>query len=607
MTASWPWLPTELYVHVLSFLPPARDAADVSAKTLASCLAANSHLRAAAHSPLLWEPHYRARYTSCVLENEERRKAAAKGDWHRMYVERRSLDHRALVILDEIRLQLGGRHQRARVFTRELSFDVWDALGIETQLSLPKCFRPEGEGGDTDDAPAPHALPRRYWARTVRGIIARRHALNLWGRITSGDESVTFEEAISGLSAFFDISPMQISANLDNLADFCRSTLVDAGVELNPESSQYDLRDLIMRIRHVLHSLGYSAVTEFYFPLNQFPHSFMSEGHRRTIPLSLVFVFVAIARRLGIQASPTNFPGRVLAYITSPDKAGGDMLFDLCGNTDPLTFTSRNVPQMLEEVGMMADAPPESVTPCKVSTTLYRAAANVLLSASRTADSSTETCVWANYAARCVFFLHAQAIFDFKSFLGSKPLDAVAVLADVLCPALTVELGDILMEHCADVEQIDERYARVRYTRTPRIKFFVGLVVRHELRDYVGCIVGWHPYAEDVDIWAGVSMIPQPDQPFYTILTQNGGKKYVAEEDICPATFTVEVARELFNSRTAFARYFEDIELGDRQRGRMLLSNELKTIYPDDDRAGEAWVSRGVMPRVESILSKPLP
>jgi len=94
----WPWLPTELYIHILSYLPPGKDRADLSVKTLCSCLSANSHLRNAALFPDLWEPHYRVRYTECVEEREERRREETKGDWRLMYVARRELDRKALQI-----------------------------------------------------------------------------------------------------------------------------------------------------------------------------------------------------------------------------------------------------------------------------------------------------------------------------------------------------------------------------------------------------------------------------------------------------------------------------------------------------------------------------
>lgn len=220
----WPWLPIELYIHILSFLPAARDHADVSVRTLLACLSSNKQLRAAALHPMLWASHYRARYTECVESRECARVAASAGDWRVLYFQRRVLDRRALELVDAVRLQLNGRHDKANQFVREFSFDVWDALELEAQLPLPAYFRPEPEKGEAGAEPVrmgeevleevPHAVPRRYWARAIMGVIARHHTLQLWVRLYSqegGDESITFEEALAGLSAFFDQSPKRVS------------------------------------------------------------------------------------------------------------------------------------------------------------------------------------------------------------------------------------------------------------------------------------------------------------------------------------------------------------------------------------------------------------
>ena len=137
-----------------------------------------------------------------------------------MYIARRTLDCRALEAIDEIRLQLHGRHAKAAAFATEFSFDAWTALEREAELPLPGYLC--GEGGlldediDMDYAEVPHALPRRYWAKAMMGVLARRYTLQKWIRLYSDeeDQSVTFEDALAGLSAFHDYSPKYVSASL---------------------------------------------------------------------------------------------------------------------------------------------------------------------------------------------------------------------------------------------------------------------------------------------------------------------------------------------------------------------------------------------------------
>ena len=200
-----PELPVELYTHVLGCLDP-KDPS--SLKTLFSVLWTSTYLRTAASASTLWKPYYELRYTQCVPENEARRRAQFGDDYFKLYMKRRELDHRALTLVDGIRLEIVGRNARARVLAQELSFDVWDALRAETVLPLPKYFRSPRDKGMED--PAPHAFPRRYWARAVQGVIARYWAVRMWQRAVTGDPGVTFEEVLLGFSTFFGWSPYAV-------------------------------------------------------------------------------------------------------------------------------------------------------------------------------------------------------------------------------------------------------------------------------------------------------------------------------------------------------------------------------------------------------------
>lgn len=271
-----PQLPLDVYLEILNFLDAPRGD-DTCVRALVSFLEASSQTRAAALFPRLWRPHYEARYTHSVEENEKERRTETKGDWRLLYFSRRRLDRRALQLADKIRLDTKLRHERAREFTSQLSFDVWDALKIESSVPLPSSFTGEEPG-----APVPEdALPRRFWATSILGTIARHQAVSIWGKIAARNRDgpiVSFEDALSSMSSVFnvsvqEVSPVhncfahrsltwscQISKELDNIHAECVSRLELRDVCLAQDSPSFNLQALCLNLQEVLQELGFKLI-----------------------------------------------------------------------------------------------------------------------------------------------------------------------------------------------------------------------------------------------------------------------------------------------------------------------------------------------------------
>lgn len=269
----------QIYIEILKQLPTTRT--DSSERTLVACLRTNSVVRAAALAPAVWAAPYRTRYTHCVETNERRRREAAHDDWRVMYVARRRLDQRALRLLDEVRTERGGRHEKARVFTQAYANDVWDALRLESELPIPSWFREGGlaAGGSAEGTVvAAEALPRRYWAQVMMGVISRFEVMGLWARVFANpaDPMVTFEQALAGLSGFFDVSirevywccfscqsltadscTSQVVLQLEEINDACIANLRSEGVALHRDEPGYNFWHLIKRIRDAIQDLGF--------------------------------------------------------------------------------------------------------------------------------------------------------------------------------------------------------------------------------------------------------------------------------------------------------------------------------------------------------------
>lgn len=205
-------LPFDIYVQIFKQLPVSAQT-DEGPRTLAACLRANSILRSAASIATLWEPHYHERYTLSVPANELARKQAFGNDWKSLYLQRIRLDRQAIKILNDIIMERDARLERAREVTSTLSYDVWNALATEAQCPVPEQFR--GVNDSKDGEVPRHAIPRRFWARSLLGTIARSHAVRTWCAIRDKEEyhadTLWLETAIACLSSYFAHPPMEVS------------------------------------------------------------------------------------------------------------------------------------------------------------------------------------------------------------------------------------------------------------------------------------------------------------------------------------------------------------------------------------------------------------
>lgn len=237
----------------------------------------------------------------------------------------------------------------------------------------------------------------------------------------------------------------------------------------------------------------------FYDLMNQFPHALMKEGHRQTIPMSKVSMFASIARRLGIQASPTNAPGKVLCHITSAEPDAHEMLLDVCTDSPPHVFMSRQTADMLQELGLAQDLSEDIVRPCRISTILQRAVTNIQIAVrwnQRMAQSAhLERLSWCEYAWSTAMLLRMQEMRLTPSAMEAKPLDARAVFMDTLAPTLVLPFARSDLEsRCKNMIDLDDEFMKV-YRRSEAqqpITFFVGQAVKHLTYEYLGCILGWH-------------------------------------------------------------------------------------------------------------------
>ncbi|KAI0375196.1 hypothetical protein BV20DRAFT_933736 [Pilatotrama ljubarskyi] len=479
-----------------------------------------------------------------------------------------------------------------------MSFDVWDALESERHVPIPKLLRDPTE--DTEEEAAPHALPRRFWAKALKGAIARSYAVQLWTSMRVEEEAHTFDDVLLGFSAFMDVSPKEILAQLDDLASRCRQQLIGQGRELDPQNPRYDLRALILSVREFMQCEGFAVATgqAFLNPYNQFPPHLLGPGRSATIPMSMNWVFAAICRRIGVQAGPTNTPGKVLCHIRCPDSEKGDMLFDVCADTPPKVFSSRTPDTMLAEAGMTLASRADAVRPASLGIMVRRAAYNIFhvtrmgqFEPGTPGDPQRRADYAASVALASVCDPREVQAEPGRPFLQALPpvppdcpLDKQAVLLDML-PYLPQAAH-------ADPSPIVGPFPHCRATLDPpkhrpyaAFGGFVGQVVSMGAND-LGCIFGWEI----------VERVNRPPTSIYYVLSRMGiipcHLRDFSQVDLAP--LTVEGARRLRAELSCFDQYFEDVAIPreDGVGGRLIPSVELQTAYPDDLEYGARWTEQ---------------
>ncbi|KAI0654228.1 hypothetical protein C8Q70DRAFT_1029509 [Cubamyces menziesii] len=603
-------LPLELHTYILCFYDLG---CDIGLKTLLSVLATNHYLRAAASAPIVWKPYYAARYMHGVPENEERRRAQYGDDYRQLYFARRELDRQALRILDEIRTNIAGRNAKACALAKVYSFDVWDALRLEDDLQIPAYFcrrkptRP----------PAPHALPRQYWASIARGLISRHWAVQMWKRVASGDFFTTMEEMLSGFSAFFGLSPTEISGELDDETDDCRHFLQEKKVVHDQNQLDFDLRKVCAGIVEYMEDCEW--MVDDHDPhldehlLNSFPHTFMQSSGIPLTVLSKTWLFIGIARRLGLDAFATRLPPReTICCVRSPREP------------EPIIVNFRKGAQLLvkgSEVPfyqtILAAGFPEGMAGCAfiplpAIVFLVEAIENIGSDLRRYHDNEIgpwdnddeERELLAAHAMQCAIAI-GQAHNDDSPLIFPErmaellPLDGEAVFMDALLgyEPETPQRAEFVREVKDTIQRIENVEARVK--RRPRLpendpKHFAGQIVYNPPMDEAGCIIDWQYDPEPAGSTSDIPEDGNASNIRYRILSMDL-IEFVREPTDCePWKLTRSAARNLYHSWKHFGRYFEDVseedmvpDDDDDGSGKMLptklvLTAEMQLLYPDD-------------------------
>lgn len=597
-----PELPLDVYTQIFSQLPV--SAANDGSISLARCSQANSLLREAACQSTLWNVHYRARYHHPAQAFSDSEGQDLPEDARLRYISRRRLDCTALHLLERIVSCVGDRCNTMKELVA-LSFDVWDALEIERTQPLPVMFQQPGQ--DLNTLVAPHAFPRRYWAGVALDLIAKSYATRLWRRLGEDPAAVSFEDAMAALSCFCGKSPLEMQSMFDDLASRCRAKLQADGCELNTADAACDVARICTGICDFMRSEGFGPAdgTDFRRVHHHFAHFYLTT-HRQTIPLSLVHVFVAIGTRLGLQASPVDFPYRVIAHVSHPSPTVDDIFVDVFGSdTRAILDPREDVARRCIAVGVHPDEIPQFIAPRRATPLILRSARNIVSSEFEDTVSPRSLIRTAVHVTKCVVTLVSEQMVDPTGFLlGTDTIqfDCATYISGIIAPALPAPRNRhlaLMCDHRIRTARDEDSVVTMRTSSDRTVLYFVGMIFQHARYNYTGVIIGWNSTCDATESWIqqmGVDQLPRGrHQPFYNIYDVFGQQRYVAEDNIAVNADPHPSIQALIDQVPSLGMYFEDADIGEDEEGqtkaRLLLSPEYQKKYPEDGHFGNAWMA----------------
>lgn len=448
---------------------------------------------------------------------------------------------------------------------------------------------------------AEDVLARRWHAQAILAMVHRTTAVDLWRRLTL-DEDVSLEEALCGYDLFLlavDRPELieDVKAELDRVATCVRGTTTNF--------DGLSVRQKAVRIAEYLLSeglVGNPDEANYQALRNNFLSIALFDEPHTSLPLQSVAIYCAVAKRLGLDARPSNVPGHVLAVVTAPPgqtvdglEASGDGPERM--HMDPWRQSQEITPDELTLRLLHAGIPPyrhdEFISGADTLEMVLRTSRNMLRSVESARfgspshldiEAAQYSALWSMFALgdrnpalatarrrQCLHFLMEQVQLYF-------PEDSVLFTDNVL-PMLEDEGAyDTVSEVMARLGDADRRQKtpKARESDGSRVQYRIGDCFQHKRFGYRGFIVGWDTHCAAGPGWIlrmGVDELPRGrSQPFYNIVGDDRSSRYVAEENI--ELLEDEPPQELLRLAGRFFKRWDRDE-------KTFVSN-IRDEYPDD-------------------------
>uniref|UniRef100_A0A1A8RB16 F-box protein 21 n=1 Tax=Nothobranchius rachovii TaxID=451742 RepID=A0A1A8RB16_9TELE len=568
------YLPTELLEHILCF--PVLTHVDICN---VSCCCKRLHDVSHGRGKV-WEHQYKLRWPR--LQRFYRQNESC--DWLREYKTRHRVGIQIRRTVESI---------SKRFFTEVV---LGDSFAEIESLGMPEHFC-EDELLFILNSDKRKSLTLKYYARKILYFLRQQNILR--SLKTFLEQPAEQQSALEGAvlvdqycNPLADVTLDGVSVQLDEIIEKAKKMLRiknPSHPSLRIANGDCVIEDfeLQRQVLFALNSVLYEQLhykgneCDYYNPLNSYIHQVLL---RHTgIPISLSVLYMTLARKLGVQLEPVNFPNHfLLRWCQKPRKSEDiyDFVYiDAFGKGKQL-----KAKECEYLIGHQVTA--DYYNAISTTEVLLRMVGN-LLNIGKRGEGNEKSYqllrdsldLYLTINPDNVQYLLLQARLYFH--LGIWPEKVLDILQHIqaLDPSQHGAVG-YLVQHT--LEHIQHK----KHPATPEVKrrsapehlevqYSVGLIMKHKRSGYNCVIYGWDPKCTMSQEWITTMRVHQlsngADQPFYNVLVQDGTCRYAAQENLEPHSSPLEIGHP------EVGRYFSEFT-----ETHYVANEELQARYPED-------------------------
>lgn len=529
-------LPDELLEAIVFHLPPV--------DTLAFGATSKRHNKIT-YEPLVWRRHCQQgwRYWAAARNMEEKVKSPpAQVKWQYLFSERTRIDREALERFNALLQTQQYRLQKMEEIAA-MGYDVKDLM-----------LRMRDQTPDE----AEDVLARRYHANAILGQLHRATAIEKWTRLQK-QQMVSLEEVLGAYDLFVltgrrgDLS--DISRELDRLAECIRAR--------DPEFDDLTIRTKAIRVAKYLRSeqlVGNPNSEDYHALRNNFISMALFDDVHTSLPLQSVAIYCAVARRLGVNAKPSNYPAHVHAVIEAPSdvtldgrskapQQGAESPEPEIMHMDPW-WSDEEVPRQqltlrLSQMGAPVAQHAYHLGATSTHEIAVRTGRNIMNSVQEARDrqrgttsrsavpdieSAWYSMLWSmiilgDSSPASTLHRRRQCLpYLIEHYQSHFPED-IGLIENTIAPMFVGEREHHVLMHLIDTARASDRNKKApspRGENTKRVSFRIGQHFQHKRYGYEGVIIGWDLRCGAEDRWImqmRVDDLPRGrEQPFYNVV-----------------------------------------------------------------------------------------